>query len=137
MSESGLEPFSSANEVLDSTELSDIAYTQLSANRSDEDSDSALSVKVAARLSDERIEIMGSGRLAGQGAVYVVDVIAQFTKSDAREIPEDMLRDFVERVGVITIYPYIREGIVGLAAKLALPRPRIPLFRPGRVKLSK
>lgn len=125
-----------ARDLLGLTELSDISYTRLSAEISDADEE-PFAVQVLARQGDNSIEILCKATLSGKGATYAVDVIGQFIVTQPCEVPEDVVQEFVEKAGILAIYPYLRNGMVDLAARLALPRPVIPLLRPEGTKIGR
>ena len=52
------------------------------------------------------------------------------------DISDAALSEFVERVGVMTVYPYLRESIDQSAAKLGAARPTMKLLRPGDITVS-
>ncbi|AMT72143.1 hypothetical protein [Mycobacteroides immunogenum] len=123
-----------ARDLLGITDLSDITYTRLSAEISD--ADEPFAVQVLVRQGETSIEILCKATLSGEGAAYAVDALAQFTVNQPCEVPQDVVQEFVEKAGILAIYPYLRNGMVDLAAKLALPRPVIPLLRPEGTKLT-
>lgn len=69
-------------------------------------------------------------------ALYNVDVGAVFSLETACEIPSDIRNDFAERVGFMAAFPYIREAVSGLAARLRRQAPLFDLMRPGDLKIT-
>ncbi|WP_074345019.1 hypothetical protein [Mycobacteroides abscessus] len=124
-----------ARDLLGITELADITYTRLSAQISDDD-EAPFAVQILVRQGDNSIEILCKATLSGEGAAYAVDAIGRFNVNHPCEVPQDVLTEFVEKAGIVAVYPYLRNGMVDLASRLALPRPVIPFLRPEGPKLT-
>jgi hypothetical protein len=71
----------------------------------------------------------GNARLV---AAYAV----QYSREDDKEIPDDVRVEFVERVAIMAVLPYVREAIHGLGARLRVPVPLLPILRQGEFKLA-
>ncbi|BAX98913.1 SecB-like chaperone SmegB [Mycobacteroides stephanolepidis] len=135
MSETAPHVVTDARDLLGITELSDITYTRLSAQVSDED-DAPFAVQVLVRQGENSIEILCKATLSGEGASYAVDAIGRFTVNEPCEVSGDVLTEFIGKAGVVAIYPYLRNGMVDLASRLGLPRPVIPFLRPEGPKFT-
>lgn len=70
---------------------------------------------------------------AGLVAAYAV----LYERGDDDEVPEAVQIEFVERVAVMAVLPYIREAIHGLGARLRVPVPLLPILRQGEFRLTR
>ncbi len=61
---------------------------------------------------------------------------AVFTLREPIEASDAIITEFVERVGVMSVYPYLRESITQSGAKLGLDRPVLKLLRPGDIHIT-
>lgn len=133
-------------ELLALTDLSDIVFYQVAAQRKDEADQAAepeeshggeeLPVQVFARHDATHIEVRVRAAADGPSALYVVDVGARFTLQRPVEVSPSAMKEFVERVGVMAAFPYVREGVHDLASKLRAPAPLLGLLRAGAVQLE-
>lgn len=67
-------------------------------------------------------------------ASYVV-VIAVLHKSPPIEIERQAWRDYIEQVSFMAAYPYLREQVAGLAARMGRAVPTLPVMRRGDFQL--
>lgn len=125
-----------AKDLLTLTELDGIRYYETSARRREDNRDTQVDIEIRLRRAEREIEVRCVARVVGEGADYCADASALFTLSEPVEITESALAEFVERVGVMTVYPYLRESIHRSAATLGVARPTMKLLRPGDIRLS-
>lgn len=130
-------------ELLAAGELADIRFLELTGTlredtreELDEEAiESSMSVKIGVQegVIETRVRI----EVATRGAEYAITAAAQFhfQPSDL-EISESLGREFAEKVGVMAIYPYLRESLQTLAARLREPGLTLPLMRTGEVDLG-
>ena len=69
-------------------------------------------------------------------ADYLIEVAAIFTFEGQWEIPQEIRIDFAERIGFMSVFPYIRETLTTAAARLGKRGPLLDLMRPGDMKIS-
>ena len=69
-------------------------------------------------------------------AMLRVAVSTVYNRDDDVEVPDDVRRDFVARVAVMTAFPYIREGVQSMATRLAVDVPTLGLLKQGQVVLE-
>ncbi|MBM4468150.1 hypothetical protein GS502_01265 [Rhodococcus hoagii] len=126
-----------ARELLQLAELTDIVFHEIHGKRVDNtEDDGAFSLNVMTRSEPQLLEIRCHATASGAGGEYVADVSAVFTLSEPVELSPDVTREFAEKVGVMAVYPYVRESMTQSGAKLGLDRPVLPLLRAGDVKLD-
>lgn len=100
-----------------------------------------------AEVVDARMSVMGKCEqswletrcrltLGTEDSDLVVDRSAVFTFDRPVAPREDIVRQFVERVGVMSVYPYLREGASTLASQLGVAPPVLALMRAGTFKLT-
>ncbi len=92
--------------------------------------------EVRARASAESIEARLRVTARSETAELVADVAAQFSLRVPAEVSSTGLREFIEAVGVMTLYPYIRESLFSSAARLGEPAPVLELLRQGAFRVG-
>ncbi|MGU3586395.1 hypothetical protein ACLBYD_24900 [Rhodococcus sp. C26F] len=125
-----------ARELLELTELTDIVFYEIGARRNPDVEDTPVSIDIALRREELLLEIRCRATVLGGGGEYLVDASAVFTLQEPVQASETAVAEFVERVGVMSVYPYLREAITQSAAKLGLDRPVLRLLRPGDVHVT-
>lgn len=125
-----------ARELLELAELTDIVFYETSARRNPDVEETALSIEIALRKEEEVLEVRCRAIAAGGGGEYVADASAVFALQEPVDVPDAVMTEFVERVGVMSVYPYLRESITQSGAKLGLDRPVLKLLRPGDVHVT-
>lgn len=132
----GVITYSDVREVLDRSELADVVIYELQASRIGEAVEPQYSMQVLTRLDGVEFEIRCKVEAQGQGGQYVAEAGGIFTLESEGLIEEGTRREFAEKVGVMTVYPYLRSSVSQLAASLGLDRPVLPLLRAGGVSLT-
>ena len=125
-----------AKELLALTELDSIRFYEVSGARRDDARDSGVDIEIGLRRDEREIEIRCAAHVTAEDADYRSDASAVFTLNEQVDISDAALSEFVERVGVMTVYPYLRESIDQSAAKLGAARPTMKLLRPGDITVS-
>lgn len=103
---------------------------------SPDDDDPVRVFNIATRVAEDEIGVRSRIVAASYHAEFEVDAEAVFTLTQPASIAEKALQEFVERVGVMAIYPYLRSSIASLAAQLAVPGPTLRLLRSGDFQLT-
>ena len=95
-----------------------------------------IAIQIQERHSETRIEVRCI--LAGEtrDGRYLVDAAAQYEIKTPVALSQDLVEAFVECVGVMAIYPYLRETLQSAASKLRLDAPVLGLLRPSGVTLT-
>lgn len=71
-----------------------------------------------------------------RGAEYAVLGATQFHYDGSFEVSEEVARSFAEGVGVMAIYPYLREALQSFSTRLTQSPITLPLLRQGQVDLA-
>lgn len=124
------------HELLDLAELTDIVFYETGGRRNPDLEESPLSIQIALRREELGLEVRCRATVSGAGGEYVADASAVFTFQKPVEATDEVITEFVERVGVMAVYPYLRESITQSSAKLGLERPVLRLLRSGDVHLT-
>ena len=133
----------SARELLELTRLADIVWYELSGRRfSDDDleglgagNDEEAPLQVLARSSDEQVEVRVRTTAQSSSARFSVDVGAIFDLAMPVEVDADAMKEFVQRVGVMAAYPFVREGLFSVAARMRVEAPLLQLLQANTMNL--
>ncbi|AWK76374.1 hypothetical protein CBI38_33625 (plasmid) [Rhodococcus oxybenzonivorans] len=125
-----------ARELLELTELTDIVFFETGARRKPDVEETPLSIQIALRREELLLEVRCRATVSGSGGEYLADASAVFTLREPIEAADAIITEFVERVGVMSVYPYLRESITQSGAKLGLDRPVLKLLRPGDIHIT-
>lgn len=125
-----------ARELLALAELTDVRFYEVSATRTGEDNE-AHEIQIVFRHEDLELEVRCRGDVRSSGGSYISDVGAVFTLQRPVDAQQHVIEEFVEKVGVMSVYPYLRESISEGAAKLSLNRPFLRLLRAGDVHITR
>jgi len=98
--------------------------------------DAEQSIQVQIGQNPGLIEVRVRLELKTTAAHYQVDAASQFRFPEADDVSEEVAREFAEAVGVMSVYPYLREIIQSSSARLSLPPITLPLLRQGEVNLN-
>lgn len=128
--------FNDVHELLAVTELVDIVTYRFAAELSEVDTGQPLVLKVLTRCADGKLEVRMDASLDDSHGNYALSNSAIFSLPPETDVPQALVQQFAEKVGVLAVYPYIREGVCQLAARLGQPMPVLPLLRAGELKLS-
>ena len=82
------------------------------------------------------IEVRVHATIRVRNAEYTVQAATQLHHDSGLEISEDLARDFAERVGVMAIYPYVREAVQSACTRLRQRVVVLPLLRAGELSLA-
>ncbi|MCD2158075.1 hypothetical protein LQL77_30710 [Rhodococcus cerastii] len=133
---SSLRTVTDARELLDLAELTDIVFYETNARRSPGVEETPVSIEIALRREELVIEVRCRATFSGAGGEYLADASAVFTLQEPIGAADEVITEFVERVGVMSVYPYLRESITQAGAKLGLNRPVLKLLRPGDARVT-
>lgn len=121
----------SAEQLLGLAELEDIVYYAVSATRRNEPGPEVTTDAFALFVLHDglRIEVRCRATIDTADAQYVVDAASRFALKQPITIAEDAKKEFVQRVGLMAVWPYIRESVAESAAKLRLGPLQLKLLR--------
>ncbi|UXA12396.1 hypothetical protein KXD97_00285 [Mycobacterium sp. SMC-8] len=124
----------SAKDVADLAELKDVVHWEVAAKRvaADDQSNDQQNLEALIREESDEIGVRCRSTVSGKGGLYIADVEAVFGFPEEIELTDDALQEFVERVGLMVVYPFLRAAIFDGASRLALKRPLLRLMKPGQ-----
>ena len=130
------------SELVEFAELTDIRVNETSGKRIsnspevDIELDPFEAFQVSAEVGDDFLETTARLELDATGARLIADVTAVFTLSEKLEVSKEIMQEFVERVGIMTVYPYVREQLFSQARRLGTPAPVLGFLRAGQFSLD-
>lgn len=136
MTEDEATKIDSVIDLLTRTELTEIRTYLLHGERAERAESSDAQVSISARAEPALLEVRCRMVVETEDADLIVDRSALFTHSEPVALGKDAVREFVEKVGVMSVYPYLREGIFTLANNLGVSPPVMALMRAGGIQLS-
>ena len=100
------------------------------------DQDADLSIQLNPVSWGERIEIWFRFRYETPAAKLVAAVATLYQRTGNDEIPEQTRIEFIEKVAVMAAYPYLRNALQELAAKLRLGNITLDIMRQGSFRIG-
>lgn len=128
-------------DLVAAVELVGVTFIELRAERvapREVDPDS-MQIAIAQEVSSEVITLSFQGIIKMETADLVAAVQTRFAftnPTDASSIPEPVLEEFIEKLGIMTAYPYIRQGIHTLSTMLGIAPVTVGLLRAGTFELN-
>ena len=98
--------------------------------------ESSDSIAINANGSDEWFETRARLTVQTPDADIVADMGVLYTYSEPLEVGEAVAAEFVERVGIMAVYPFLREQLFTTASRLGVAPPVLGLLRPGTFKVN-
>ena len=132
-SESGF-AVSSLEDMYRRLTLADVACTEFSARRQDQEEEGDDTVSLSGR--SERIDegdvfvVTMSVMAEGFGAEYKVTIRATYDVAPSTTWTHEYETEFVRKSSFVTIAPYLREALNALGARIQKPSPWLPLQGP-------
>lgn len=148
MSDREARPVIDVRELAELAQLSNVLFYQVSGERIEEDeldsadggeaptADQDAPLEVLVRHDAEQIQVRVRCQAFSRQARLVADVAAEFKLPEPVSVDPDVLREFVERVGVMAAYPFVREGLHSTASKLRVRAPLLQLLRADQIRLT-
>jgi len=124
--------------LLGIVELRDIVFYEVSARRLPEpiDDEAGISLEVRVGFDERRVEVRLRGAHRSPLAEILVEAACLFEAAEAFIADPVVVQEFAEKVGVMAVYPYVREALTELAVKIRVPAPVMGLLRAGQVQLT-
>ncbi len=125
-----------AAELLPEGELVDVRFLELSGvirsepRENFESNDVEQSLTVMVGTGPRVVEVRVEATVGTLTADYRVVAATQFKITSEAEFTEEAAGEFAERVGVMAVYPYLREAVQSMSARLREEPPvTMPLMR--------
>lgn len=125
-------------ELLGFVELTDVTTYAVHGQRFDDDDEHEprQQINVALKRTEQSISTRVRLEHGTRDALFLADIAATYALSEPVTISEAVARDFAERVGIMAVYPYLRETISATAVRLRVDVPFLKLLLPGQIKLA-
>lgn len=125
-------------ELLSYVDLTDIAHYEVSGVRRQSDPEEGFEPgvrdpQVMVRNQDGKLETRVRLAVETNEARLVADIAAIYALTEPLELPDDVTSEFLERVGIMAVYPYLRAAIHGSAAQIGVDAPVLGLLRSGSI----
>lgn len=133
---------SSAAELLNIIELTSVTFAELHAERTVESATGegldtvSTALETQIRQEGNRLFVRCNTTAVAPDGKYLADAIGLFTATHEFELAPGVDREFVERVALMAIYPFVREAIHNMSQRLGGGQVQLGFFRPGRVPLE-
>ena len=130
-----------AAEMLPLVELTEIRVYEVAGRRAAvaedrDDRTAGESLAVSAQGSDTWFETRAKMIVRTEDADLVAHAGAVFTYAEPLEVPEAVAAEFVEKVGVMAVFPFLREQVFSSAARLGVAPPVVGLLRAGGFRIE-
>jgi hypothetical protein len=131
---------SDAADLLQIAELTGVTTYEVRGRRIEDGEDGGdeptQDLEVMARGSDDLVETRLRFTYTTTVAELYADIGVHYAIREPVEIPEVALREFVERVGVMGVFPFVRESLFTTATRLGVDAPVLGLLRAGQFKIA-
>ncbi len=117
-------------------DVKEIIFWKISASRREAEGPTQQTTAVNWRSDESQMEVHLDANLATEDGEYAVHVSVTFSYDQPLDVSTEIQQEFVEKVGIMTVYPYLRETVTEAAAKLRLAIPTLGLIRAGQVHLT-
>lgn len=123
-----------ARDVLGHAELTAMRVYELTGRRRDvaETGTQPEVFRVYVHGDNRYIETRARLELLTDEADLTAEVGAVYTFDEDLDIPSHVAAEFIERVGIMTVYPFVREQIFTTATRLGVAPPVLGLLRAGQ-----
>lgn len=126
-------------DLLGAVELTRVVSYKLTAERVRNDVEAVGSasrdLEARVRVDERQLETRFTMTVEAPGARYVADIgtIYEFTTPVVLPLPSHVVGEFIGQVGIMAAFPYLREAVSGLAARLGAEIPVMGLIRRGEL----
>lgn len=93
-------------------------------------------MEVVQRQSPVTFEARFKMTVTSPQADYVIDVASRYESPEPIAFSPQLAAEFIERVAVMAVFPFLREGLASSASRLEVPVPILGLLRPGQFKIE-
>jgi hypothetical protein len=128
-------------ELVPLIELKGIRFLETSSRLKEHDPDADMSgadmkISVQENHTDSLFDIRVGVVVDHPQADYMVKVGVQYATNEPVEVAPGVLRDMIEKLAIMAVFPYLREGIASLAARLEVTVPMLGIMRQGEFQLG-
>lgn len=145
------EPTPEVIALLNAASLESISYLELSAKRTDEEAVQSLldqeesydvqpdfTLQFGRDIEQQKFRIRIKTVIQAQPGQVVIDAAAQYSLDDfdLGNITEQVMLEFTNRVAVMSIIPYLRQGLADMTQRVFGVPLTMPLYRAGELEFS-
>jgi len=94
------------------------------------------SLSVLAGGDSTHIECRVRMLLATEHADLEADIGAVYTIAEPVALTSAVVAEFIERVGVMAVFPFLREAVFTTASRLGVPAPVVGILRAGEARVE-
>jgi hypothetical protein len=138
MSEEAFAP-ADARQLLEVAELTNIHTFEIRGQRLEvtaDDPEQGITPDVGIRVAPTSLETRMRVAVRLDGAEVTADMAVEYTFARPCALSAEVAREFVERVAVMAIYPFVRESIFATASRLGVDAPVLGLIRSGSFQVG-
>lgn len=132
----------SVGELLELSDIRGIEFHEISAKRSPDFSgpagdgtDYAVKFDLSDMTTPTELHVRCRATLSLETSTFVIDVSAAYEYSEPCEYSPEIRQEFVERVGMMSVYPFIRQNIHALSVQIGETPVLLPILRANSIKL--
>ncbi|MGN6759768.1 MAG: hypothetical protein ACTHJI_00360 [Leifsonia sp.] len=131
-----------AADVLTAAELTDIRVYEVAGRRLlpgehvDSETDASENFQIQAGGDESHFETRARLTVTTADSELLADVSAIYTFAESLTVPREVAGEFVERVGIMSVYPFLREQIFATATRLGVSAPVMGLLRAGQITVE-
>lgn len=131
---------STLEEAARAANLTGINFLEVSGRRKEERSPAEDEVNISIRTQEQHTSSSCACRFAvavdHPEADYLVEVEIRYDFDDDIDWSEDLIRGLVEEIAIMAAFPYLREGVAGIAARLGADVPFLGILRRGEFSMG-
>ena len=134
----GVRETKNVSEIVDRVRLEDVSFSEVSGMRLESTFDAAEdpAVKLMVRENDREVQARVELEVRSEGAVFRLISVATFAKLEPFTMTSASAGEFLQKVAVFAIWPYLRAELKQLSNALGVPAATLPLLRQGEVRLQ-
>lgn len=119
-------------------DLKGVRYYEISGRRLPEDrpDDMLFALEIQQRHHESTFEIRFKLGVTHPQADYVIDVASIYGSTEPITFGDALATEFIEKVAVMAVYPFLREALASTAARLELSVPMLGLLKAGQFKVT-
>ena len=134
----GVRETQNASEIVDRVRLEDVSFSEVSGRRLESATDFAEdpSAKLMVRENDREVQARVELEVRSEEASLRLSSVATFGKLEPFTMSSASAEEFLQKVAVFAIWPYLRAEVQQLSSTLGVPSVALPLLRQGEVQLQ-
>ncbi|WP_210603069.1 hypothetical protein [Brevibacterium oceani] len=130
---------SGLREFIDRVRLESVQFHEVSARRFEsgpDEADSDITIEVQIKEDSDRFGVRLRGATQVPAGEAVVSVAGQYVIENGNAPSSRIIKEFVNEVAVMTVLPYLREGITTITAKVFGAPLNIPIIAQGDIAVE-